>query len=74
MPSLSRSLTFSTRPFFVETRWERRTTARASAYDAPAPTAASTAALQRSRTARTLTAATLTAPQALVAELVDALG
>jgi hypothetical protein len=43
------SLTFSTRPFLVATFCVRPTTARASAYEAPEPVAASTAALQRSR-------------------------
>ena len=44
IPSLSESESRSTRPFFVATNWLRLTTTRASAYSAPAPVAASTAA------------------------------
>ena len=44
MPSLSVSLRSSSWPFFVITDWRRSETARASAYVAPAPSAASTAA------------------------------
>ena len=51
IPSLSESASRSTRPFFVATNWLRLATTRASAYSAPAPVAASTAAAQRSRTA-----------------------
>ena len=50
MPSLSASSSVSTRPFFVDTCWPRSTTARASAYSAPAARAASTASWQMSRT------------------------
>jgi hypothetical protein len=55
MPSLSVSLRSSMFPFFVITYWRRSDTARASAYDAPAPSAASTAAFARSCTEPTLT-------------------
>ena len=55
MPSLSVSLRSSTWPFFVITYWRRSETARASAYDAPAPSAASTAASARAFTEPTLT-------------------
>ncbi len=51
IPSLSESVRVSTRPFFVPTDCDRRTTARASAYAAPAPSAASTPAAHASRKA-----------------------
>src|SRR5581483_2023552 len=54
MPSVSASASVSTRPFLVPTACERRSTARASAYVAPAATAASTPAAHASRTAGTL--------------------
>ena len=54
IPSVSASSSRSTRLLRVPTTCERRTTTRASAYDAPAPRAAATAWSHSSRTARTL--------------------
>ena len=56
MPSVSWSSSRSTRPFLVPTTCERRTTTRASAYEAPAPSAAATACSQSSRTGAYLSA------------------
>ena len=59
MPSLSESESRSTRPLFVATNWFLFITTRASAYSAPAPVAASTAAAHRSRTRRAWTLASI---------------